>query len=111
MLFDLAPDVQQEGAVGRVDHLRARERVDHRQDAVPVRAPGGVDDDVAHALAAVDLDEVDGADHAPGLADRGGEVAEHALSVRDLHADRQAVLRARCGAHVAVSRFLEGHGC
>ena len=69
-LFDLAADVQQEGAVGRVDHLGAVDRADRREDALPVVAAGGVDDDVAHAVAGVDLDEVHRADDPAGLADR-----------------------------------------
>ncbi len=46
-LFDLAADVQQEGAVGGVDHLGALDRVDRGEDLLPVVLAGGVDDDVA----------------------------------------------------------------
>ena len=68
-LLDLAADVQQEGAVGGVDHLGALDRVDRLQDLLPVVAPGGVDDHVAQAVAAVDLDQVHRADDPSGLAD------------------------------------------
>ncbi len=43
---------------------------DRREDALPVLAAGRVDDDVAQAVAAVDLHQVDGPDDAAGLADR-----------------------------------------
>ena len=98
-LFDLAADVQQERSVGGVDHLGAGERVDRRDDLLPVVSAGGVHNDVAQAVAAVDLHQVDGADDAAGLADRAGQQPEHALRVVDLDADREAVLRAWGGAH------------
>ena len=62
-------------------------------------APGGVDDDVAHAVAAVDLNQVDCADDPAGLADRAGDVPEDALGIVELDADREAVLGAWRGAH------------
>jgi len=46
VLFDLAPDVQQERAVGRVDDLGARDRVDGGDDLRPVVRAGCVDDQV-----------------------------------------------------------------
>ena len=54
------------------------ERVDRGDDPLPVLFPGGVDDDVAQALACVDLDQVHGADHPSGVADRAGQTAERA---------------------------------
>ena len=110
VLFDLAADVQQEGAVGRVDDLSAVGRLDRRDDAVPVLAVGGVDDDVAQAVAAVDLDEVDRSDHRTGVADRRGHQSKDALCVVELDADGEAILRARCGAHgiVLLAHWRQG---
>ena len=99
VLLDLAAHVQQERAVGRVDHLRAVDRFDRGDDLLPVVAAGGVHDDVAQAVLAVGLDEVDGADHAAGVADRSGDLPEDAGSVAELDADGQAILRAWGGAH------------
>ena len=70
VLLDLAAHVQQESAVGGVDHLAPRELVDRREDRSQCSLPGGVDHDVAHAVPGVDLDEVHGADHPARVADR-----------------------------------------
>ena len=77
----------------------AVDRFDRVDDLLPVVAAGGVDDDVAQARLAVDLDEVDGAHDAAGVADRAGDLPEHAGSVVELDADREAILGARRGAH------------
>jgi len=50
VLFDLAAHVQQEGAVGRIDHLGAVQRVDRGDDPPPVVAVGGVHHDVAQTV-------------------------------------------------------------
>ena len=66
-------------------------------------SPGGVHHDVAQAVPAVHLDQVDRADHAAGLADRARDRTEDALRVLELHADGEAVLRAWSGAHCCCS--------
>ena len=62
VLLDLAPDVQQEGAVGGVDDAHALDGVDRGGDRLPLLVVGGVDGDVAQQLVLGDLDEVDRAD-------------------------------------------------
>ena len=110
VLFDLAAHVQQEGAVGGVDHLRSGDRFDRGDDLVPVLLTRSVDDDVAHAVALVHLDQIDRADDAAGLRDRGGQQAERAVRVVEPDADSQAVLRDGCGAHCGCSS-VDGAGC
>src|SRR6185437_6954198 len=68
-LLDLAPHVQQERAVGRVDHVRARHPRDRRQDPIPVVLAGGVHDDVAQRSGGVALEHVDRADDPGGAAE------------------------------------------
>ena len=63
------------------------------------------------AVAAVDLDQVDRADHPAGLADRAGQLPEHARRVVELDADRETVLRAWGGAHGGGSSVVGGTGC
>ena len=101
-LFDLAPEMQQEGAVGGVDRLGPRDRVDRLDDVAPVLARPGVDDDVPQAAGAVHLDDVDGAHDAARGADLAGDGAERVLGAVELDADRDAVLGARCCAHFMV---------
>ncbi len=109
VLFDLAADVQQEGAVGGVEDLCAIERVDRRDDLLPVVSAGGIHHDVSQALTPVDLHQVHGADHPAGLADRARDrPQEHALRVIELHADCQAVLRAWRCAHGRLSSVVGG---
>ena len=71
---------------------RAVDRVDGGDDLRAVLVAGGVDGDVAQRVAAVEADQVDGADRAAGVADRARDLAEHAGAVVDLDADRQGVL-------------------
>jgi hypothetical protein len=111
VLFDLAPHVQQERAVGGVDHLHAVEPLDRVDDPLPVLLAGGVNDDVAQALAAVDLDQVNRADEAPGLADRRREHPEHAGRVVDLDAHRETVLGAGRAAHSEEVLGSGGRAC
>ncbi len=67
-------------------------RVDRRDDAVAVLGARGVDGDVAQGVAVVDLDQVDGADRAARVADRGGHAAEAPGLVLEAHADGERVL-------------------
>ena len=65
--------------------------------------------DVAHGAPVVDRDQVDRADRSARLADRARYAAEHPRAVRDLDADREAVLGARRGGHGwAVLQSLTG---
>ena len=96
-LLDLAAEVHQERAVGAVDDLRALDGVDRVGDRAPVLLVGGVDDDVAQQVLALERDQVDGADRAARVADRGRDPAEHARAVRDAHPQDERELRG-CGA-------------
>ncbi len=111
-LFDLAADVQQEGAVGRIDHLGTPEGADGGEDEVPVLAPRRRPlprragccrrrprrrrprrrSPPASPMALVTRPS------SPGL-------------LVELDANRQAVLRARCGAHWPSSSVVGGTGC
>ena len=82
-LLDLAAEVHQERAVGAVDDLGALDGVDRAAIAPPCSSPAVVDGDVAQRVPVVERDQVDGADRAAGLADRGGDPAEHAGAVVD----------------------------
>src|SRR3954470_22525021 len=53
----------------------------------------GLDRDVAQRVAALDRHQVYGADAPSGFADGGGDQAEHAGPVVDLHAEDDRVLR------------------
>ena len=87
-------------------------RVDRRDDLVPVFLPGGVDDDVAQAVTAFGLDEVHRPDHAAGLADRARDETEDALRVLELDADGQTILGAwRCAHGVVLLGSFGGRGC
>ena len=59
----------------------------------------------------VDLDEVDGADRAAGLADRARDLAEHPGQVVDLDAQREAVLGAGCGGHRGARSYASNTVC
>jgi hypothetical protein len=97
-LLDLAADVHPQRAVGRVDHLRALDRVDRGHDRAAVLVARRVDGDVPERVAALERHEVDGADRAAGVADRARDLAEHAGPVVDLYTQRQRVLgRGRAG--------------
>ena len=101
-LLDLAADVHAQGAVGGVDHRRAVDGVDRLDDLAAVLVARGVDGDVAQRVAALERDEVDGADRAAGVADRARDLAEHAGAVVDLDADRQGVLCGGRAGHVGA---------
>ena len=98
-LLDLAADVHA-GTCGRSSRRprRPRRRRPRATIAVAVLLAAGVDRDVAQRVLVVERDQVDGADRAAGLADRGGDPAEHAGAVRDPHAQDERVLRG-CGGH------------
>jgi hypothetical protein len=98
-LLDLAAEVQQERAIGRVDHFRALDGADRGGDGFPVRLAGGVDGDVAKRVRIVDRDQVDRADRAAGLADRAGDAAEHAGTMGDADPEDEGVLRGGVGGH------------
>ena len=92
MLFDLSPDVDLEGAIGRVDHRGSVDAVDRPHDLLPVVGAVGVDGDVPDQPP-VGFDQVDRANYCAGLADSAGDLAEHARHVFDLDPDGEAVLR------------------
>src|SRR6185312_9561628 len=88
--------------------VRARHPRDRRQDPIPVVLAGGVHDDVAQRSGGGALEHVDRADDPAGVADRAGHATEHARAVVELHAYRQAVLGARCGAHFLAPSVAGG---
>ncbi|CAB4874857.1 unannotated protein [freshwater metagenome] len=92
VLLDLPTTVEVERAVGRIGDLHAIDRADRRQNVVPVLGSARVDRDVAYDPAGGGLDEVDRADLASRVADRGRNLAEHAGAVVELDADRDAEL-------------------
>ena len=89
---------------------RARDRVHGIGEARPVAGVARIDGDVAHGVRLVNGDEVDSADHSPGVADRRGDLAQHPRNVVDLDPQGEAVLGARGGGH--SGRHLMGWvGC
>ena len=92
-LLDLAADVHLERAVGDLDQLRALDLVDGLADLRRVLLARGLDRDVAQRVAALDRHQVYGADAPAGFADGGGDQAEHAGPVVDLHAEDDRILR------------------
>ena len=102
VLFDLAADVQQERAIGGVDHLDALHRFDRRDDPLPVLLARCVDDDVAQAVVAVHLDQVDRADHPAGLRDRARQLPERPERVVDPNADGEL----NCALGVALTELV-----
>ena len=110
-LFDLAADVQQERAVGRVDHVDATHRLDRRDDLRPVGLARGVHNHVTQAVVPVDLDEVDRADHPAGLGDRARQLPERAVRVVDPDANGESELCARRGAHETGLLGSWGQAC
>src|SRR5262249_23142876 len=97
--LDLAPEVHQEGAIGDVQHVHPFERADTADDGVGVRLVARGDGEVAHHLAAADANDIDGADVAALLADRGGQTSEGARTVARLGAQDEAVAGARLEQH------------
>ena len=74
--LDLAAEVQQERAVGDALHLDAVERPHGLDDPLAVLRVAGVDGDVAHRALAARAHEVDRAEVAARLADRGRDARE-----------------------------------
>ena len=101
-LLDLAADVHAQRAVGGVDDGRAVDRVDGGDDRAAMLVARRVDGDVAQRVAALERDEVDGADRAAGVPDRARDLAEHAGPVVDLDAERQGVLGGGRAGHVGA---------
>ena len=101
-LLDLAPEVQQEGAVGGIDRLGPVDRVDGLDDVAPVLPAPGVHDDVPQGAGAVHLDHVDGSDHATGGGDRARHTSECVFRAAEPDADRDAILGAGCCAHLTM---------
>ncbi len=91
--------MQQERAVGGVEHARARDPVHGVGQPRPVGRVAGLDGDVADRVRALDLHEVDRADRPARLTDRARDLSEHPRQVVDLHAQREAVLSARGRRH------------
>ena len=96
-LLDLAAQVQQQRAVGGVDHLDIVQRLHRGDDAADVLVPRGIDGDVAQGVDAVDLHQVHGADGPARLADRRGDLAQHPRPVHDLQSQGDRVLGAGGG--------------
>ena len=71
----------------------------------------GLDGDVADRVRALDLNEVDGADRAAGLADRARDLAEHPGPVIDLDPEGEAVLGAGCGWRIERADSLTARRC
>jgi hypothetical protein len=92
VLLDLAADVHQERAVGRVENLGALDRVDGLDDRVRVIGAGGVDRHVAQRVLVVDRDQVDRPDRPTRLADRRRDAAEHPRPVVDPHPQEEREL-------------------
>jgi len=70
-----------------------------------VRLVAGLEGQVANDRLLADLDQVDRADVAAGLADRGGDFAEHAGLVLDLEPDRERVTGRRSVAIYRLPAF------
>ena len=88
--LDLAAEVEEERAVGDVDHLDAGHLVDGRGDRVHVLRVVGEHGDVADLRAALDPHEVDRAEQAARVADRLGEPGKRAGLVLQADAKRRA---------------------
>ena len=80
-------------------------RADGLDDPVLVRLVAGVDGDVADHAAVVERDQVDVADRAAGLADRGGDAPEHARPVVDPDADGERELGRGGRGHGGRDRY------
>jgi hypothetical protein len=83
-------EVREEDAVRDMDHVHALHRADGGDDRVEVLLVVGEDVDVADLRRPLDANEIDRAEQAAGLADRGGQAGEGAGVVLDADADRGA---------------------
>jgi len=86
--------VHEEGAVGDVHDLHAADPADALDDLLAVPFIASLEGQVTGDRRLANLDEVDRADVAAGLADGRGDLSEHTGPVGDLEPDRQAVARA-----------------
>ena len=89
--LDLAAHVGEEDRVRDFANRDALETTNRVQDAAAVLVVSSVDGDVSHDVLAVRPNEVDSADVAAGLADGGGDEAQHAGLVGILGADGDAI--------------------
>ena len=94
--------MQQERAVGDVQHLDAVDVLDRANDLVEVVRVGAHHGDVAHLRQALDAHEVDRAERGAGLADRRREARERAGTVVEANADGCAERSG--GMHVSYGR-------
>ncbi len=101
--------MHQEGAVGDVHHRDVRHVAQTLHHRLAVGLVRGLEGDVARHLPGRHLHHVDGADVAAGLADGGGDPAEHAGLVGETDADGQAVAGdGRVPAHDGLLAGLSG---
>ena len=91
--LDLAAEVHQEGPVGDVHDLHGANAADLVDDLLAVRLVSRLEGEVAGNRRLGDLDQVDRADIATGLADGRGDLPEHPGLVGDLQPDGEAVAR------------------
>jgi hypothetical protein len=82
--LDLAAEVHEEGAVGDVQHRDAFDGAQALDDLLAVTLVARIEAEVTGNGALADFHEVDGADVAAALADRGRDLAEHAGLILDL---------------------------
>src|SRR5687768_262 len=99
--LDLAAEVHEEGAIGHVHDLHAFDGAQPLDDLLAVPLVAGLERQVARDRGLADGDDVDGADVAAALADRRGDLAEHAGLVPDLEPDRETVAGCWCRLHDA----------
>src|SRR5262249_23469193 len=93
--LDLAPEMHQKGAIRDGTDADSRHSPQPADDLLGVDAVPRLDGDVALGSLAGGLDQVDGADVPPGVADRRCYATEHSWAVGDLKPDDEAVARAR----------------
>ena len=93
--FDLAAQVDQEGAVADVQHADAVQRLHPIDDRVGVNFVAGGDGQVTHHPAATGPHDVEGADVAADLADGGRQLPEHARPIARLGPQDEAVAGTR----------------
>src|SRR5207237_1247688 len=67
---------------------------------LPVPLVAGLEGEVTDDRLLADFDEIDRADVAAGLTDRGGDFAQHPRLVLDLEPNRERVTRRRSVAHL-----------
>jgi len=98
--LDLAAEVHEERAVRDVDDLDAPDRLQALDHLLPVPLVARLEGEVTDDRLLTDFDQIDRADVAAGLADRGGNFTQHPRLVLDLEPDRERVTRRRSVAHL-----------